>query len=356
MRYLLCTTEYPPQIGGVASYYGQLVAEWKKSAEIDIIDRSGMLARGPFPWRKAIWSLIKALSGKDYQLVLIGQILPLGTAALIARLVKTFRFAVFLHGMDLPFALKTPRKRWLSKLILKRAGFIICANSRVKEILLDFLPELQDKVVIINPGVVAQATDKAIKEELKDKYGLEGKKVLLSVGRLVERKGIDQAIKAFSQVEDASAIYLIAGDGPERRRLEELASQSAAAARILFLGAIKEEEKWPLLDLCDIFITVSREIEDDFEGFGIVYLEANLMGKPVIAGRSGGVGDAVEDEVNGLLVNPLATTEITAAISELFAQPEEAFRLGSQGKSRAENNFSWSRQVAKLQGAIEKYI
>ncbi len=92
----------------------------------------------------------------------------------------------------------------------------------------------------------------------------------------------------------------------------------------------------------------SRDIEGDFEGFGIVYLEANLCGKPVIAGNSGGVKDAVSDGVSGLMVEPENLEGIANAISRLSNDKDLRDKLGSQGKERAIREFSWENQAANL--------
>jgi phosphatidylinositol alpha-1,6-mannosyltransferase len=98
----------------------------------------------------------------------------------------------------------------------------------------------------------------------------------------------------------------------------------------------------------------SRQINDDFEGFGIVYLEASLAGKPIVAGRSGGVGDAVLDNETGLLVNPESTAEIANAIIELAKDENLREKLGDTGKKRAGGEFNWEKQVEKIYGIIKK--
>lgn len=92
----------------------------------------------------------------------------------------------------------------------------------------------------------------------------------------------------------------------------------------------------------------ARSINGDFEGFGIVYLEANLYGKPVIAGCSGGVSDAVINNKTGLLVNPENISEIAKAIKELIGNPEKRINLGKFGRERAINDFSWATQIKNL--------
>ena len=114
------------------------------------------------------------------------------------------------------------------------------------------------------------------------------------------------------------------------------------------LNQVRDEERNNWYDLCDMFIMPARNINGDYEGFGMVYLEANLAGKPVVAGRSGGVGDAVVDGLNGLLVDPENTGEISRAIVKLARDPELRQKLGRQGRERALNDFNWQKQAKKI--------
>ncbi|MBU4015184.1 glycosyltransferase family 4 protein [Patescibacteria group bacterium] len=104
--------------------------------------------------------------------------------------------------------------------------------------------------------------------------------------------------------------------------------------------------------ICDIFIMPARNIKGDFEGFGIVYLEANLAGKPVIAGNSGGARDAVENGVNGLLVNPEDINEISNAIIKLAQDENLRKKLGEQGRERSIREFSWEKQAEKIYNCV----
>jgi phosphatidylinositol alpha-1,6-mannosyltransferase len=230
---------------------------------------------------------------------------------------------------------------------LTRASKIVCANSYVAELLKKWQPSFESKIVISNPGVddVATVADPLLLE----KYHDTGKIVLLSLGRLVKRKGVDKVLEALASLDEEinnKILYLIAGTGESEMYLKELASK--LKTKVIFTGEVSEPEKWALLDLCDIFIMPAREINGDFEGFGIVYLEANLCGKPVIAGRSGGVSDAVSHNHSGLLVDPENIQEIGLAIKRLVEHKEERELLGSFGRQRATTDFKWSNQITKL--------
>jgi len=206
-------------------------------------------------WWRAIPALLKQIRLERPDFVFIGQILPLGTAAIIARILKPFDFGLFLHGMDLSFALKTKRKKFVSGIILKRAKIIVCANSYVQKLLIEAWPELTSKILLLNPGAVAGQPDSALVAEFRQRYNLSDKKVLFSVGRLVKRKGFDQVIKALNDLSFDNWVYLIAGDGPERTNLEAEVANGPMANKIFFIGSINDQEKWSCLNLCDIFIT-----------------------------------------------------------------------------------------------------
>lgn len=355
MKTLLITLEYPPFRGGVANYYGNLAKYWPIEEKLIVLDNHRgelMSSNKPLFWLPTVPLLKRKLATGKFDRLIVGQILPLGTAAYLVSLFHPIKYTVFLHGMDLAFALRTGQKRFLSKLILRRAAKIICANSYIKDKLIATWPQFEDKIGVINPGIEGGVpeTDPYDLRSIKNSYNLEGKTILLSLGRLVKRKGVDQTIEALAQLPEENInnlMYFIAGAGPEEEYLKKLVPLRLAK-KIIFLGKLSEEEKWAWLRLCDIFIMPSRDISGDFEGFGIVYLEANLCGKPVIAGDSGGVKDAVINEVTGLLVDPEKTDSVGAAISRLLNDPELRNKLGKQGRQRALKEFNWESQAAKI--------
>lgn len=343
MKSVLLTLEYPPFKGGVANYYYYLVKYWPDREAMTVIHHLNH-------WLLAILKLSKILRKDPKTLVLIGQVLPLGTVAYLRYLIKPYDYAVFLHGMDFTFALKKPRKKILLSLSLGKAKKIICANSYVAELVKNFNPAWASKIIIINPGI-SRLTDNLenITPLLKDKYQTADKITLLSLGRLVKRKGVDNTLKALKTLNPEiqnKLCYIIAGTGDDEAYLKELARDSVV--KIIFTGEVGEVEKWSLLDLCDIFIMPSRSFSGDFEGFGIVYLEANLMAKPVIAGLSGGVSDAVSNNENGLLIDPENIDDIAQAILLLVSDAQKRKYLGLNGRDRALNNFLWENQIKKL--------
>jgi phosphatidylinositol alpha-1,6-mannosyltransferase len=348
MKVLLFTLEYPPFHGGVAEYYGNLVKSWPVPENIYVLDnaKNRLLTGWLWPrWLPAVELLFRAIRKHKINHILVGQILPLGTATYyISKLTHT-PYTVILHGMDFTYALRVPRKKAMAEKILKQAKYIICASSYTAKLVTEFLGET-DKIKTVNPGIdPAKASGHDLRsKELKEKHKLDGKVVLFSLGRLVKRKGFDYVIKAMAEVvkQNSRVFYFIAGNGPDKRYIYDCA---AGIPNIIFLGEIGEEDKWAWLQLCDIFIMPARNIEGDYEGFGIVYLEANLCGKPVIAGDSGGVRDAVKGAVTGIIVDPNNIERIAGAISTLSTDAKLRQTLGEQGRARAISEFSWEKQA-----------
>jgi len=139
---------------------------------------------------------------------------------------------------------------------------------------------------------------------LRDALGLNGHKVLMTIGRLVPRKGIDTVLHALPQVaHDVPDVqYLIGGHGPDRPRLEALTQDLGLEERVRFLGNIAPEALPRYYNASDVFVMPSRAEGPSVEGFGIVFLEAGACGKPVVGARSGGIPDAVRDGETGLLI------------------------------------------------------
>jgi len=355
MRTLLFTLEYPPFHGGVANYYGNLVKYWPEPENILVLNNNdGRLVDNKFPllkWLQAYLALAAKIKQDKIEHTIVGQILPLGTASLICSWFHKTKYSVILHGMDLTYALKQPRKKWLSEKILKNAEKIICINNYVAEITRQIFSDFKQKIIVVNPGVENLATrNPRLAAQIKNKFNLNDKIILLSVGRLVKRKGFDKVIEAMPQIlkQVPNLIYVLIGDGPEFENWKLKIENFGLLKSVYILNQLGDEMRNSWYNISDIFIMPSRNINGDFEGFGMVYLEANLAGKPVIAGKSGGVGDAVVDGLNGIMVEPEDIGQITSAIIKLAQNPTLSRKLGGQGRIRAIDEFNWAKQINKI--------
>lgn len=366
MKVLLFTLEYAPFNGGIANYYKNLVKYWLEPDNIFVLNNNNneLISRN-FPvlkWSPAFLKLRKEIKKNKISHVLVGHILPLGIVAYFLSKILKFKYSVILHGMDFSFAIRTRRKRLIVKKILKNSDSIICANKYTADMINLFLKKDIGNIIIVNPGIEINAT-RNMKNitQLENKYNLDKKIVLFSLGRLVKRKGFDKVIKAMPIIikKIPNLIYFIAGAGPDKEYLERCKNNledKFIKNHIIFLGKISDEEKKAWLNICDIFIMPSRDIDGDFEGFGIVYLEANMAGKPVIAGDSGGVQDAVVNRLNGLIVNSQSVENIAESVIKLSLDKELRKKLGEQGKERVIKNFHRKNQSEKIYNIINRII
>lgn len=352
MKYLLVTTEYPPFFGGVANYYRNIVEHWPGAGSnpIIVLDNSqNKLISRYWRWLPSFWQICKKIKNNEADYILAGQLLPIGTVAWIINIIFHTPYSVFLHGMDLSFAMKSGRKKWLAKNILKKSCKIICSNTYVGKLAVEMAEALPEKIVIVNPGFDRLQSCEKEKDELKEKYNLQNKLIVFSLGRLVRRKGFDRLLETVPDVSSKinNVLYVIAGTGPDEKYLQQkLANLSSdIQSKIIFVGKISDEEKSAWLSICDVFAMPAREIDGDFEGFGIVYLEANSFGKPVVAGESGGVGDAVKNGLNGLMVNPNDKNDIACALLTLLQDKTRRDKIGQAGRDFVLKEFDWRQQV-----------
>jgi len=181
--------------------------------------------------------------------------------------------------------------------------------------------------------------------------------VLLTVARLSERKGIDTVIRTLPGIlrKGLDVLYMIVGCGSDESRLRALAVHEGVEEFVRFVGEVTDEELLEYYRACDVFVMPNRTLETtgETEGFGIVFLEANACGKPVIGGRAGGTVDAIEDGVSGLLVDPLNIDEVAEAIVRLLIDKEYARQLGENGRRRVVERFSWDRNAAEVWKELE---
>lgn len=365
MKTLLFTLEYPPFKGGVANYYGNIEKYWPYFATRDLgIDientdtrlrvlhnnDGALLSNWLWPkWLPSIKLLKRAVERQGIEHIIVGHILPLGTVTYRLHKKTGIPYTVILHGMDLALAMKPGRKQLIAKKILANAKNIVCTNAYTAEMATKFMGSvIKDKLYVVHPGVNPEFSVDAKKlDSIKTQYNLSNKTVLFSAGRLVKRKGFENVARAMAEVNKKfpDLHYFIAGSGPEKMTLLDYSMKSK---NITFLGHVSDKERDAWLAACDIFIMSSYQEGDDFEGFGIVYLEANIAGKPVIGGRSGGVPEAIDDGVSGLLVDPKNNDDIAKAIERLAGDVSLRHKLGKQGHDRALEWFNWKRQIGRL--------
>jgi len=376
---LLITLDFPPSRGGVANYlwnvYSRLPRDFSvilappitsppyeggvggggsvsdktpprppfvRGGDINVYRRELLGSFWP-KWLRAYFEALKIIRAEKIEAIHVSHILPVGYIAWMIKKVFGLPYVVYLHGMDVLLAQKSWWKKMWAKKILRGAGLIV-ANSRFTANEAIKAGAQKEKIEILYPCPNIEIT----------RIGADNadapKNVILSVGRLVERKGFDKVIEAMPEIlrEVSDAEYQIIGDGPYVAELKQLAEKLGVGGQVKFFHHISDADLQEFYKNCKIFAMPARRIGGDVEGFGIVYLEAALFGKPSVAGNTGGAPEAVLNNQTGLTVNPESSGEIAGAIVKLLKDESLRQNLGRAAKERTEREFRWDEQVKKI--------
>lgn len=369
-RTLVVTNDFPPRVGGVQQYVWNLVARMPP-------DRVSVLAPNWRGWREHDGALPFAVERWPSSVMW-----PTGDLARRVRsLARAHRAEVVLFGHGYPLPLLGPRMAagglpyvvlthgaevWMARSpglsaslrrALSRAAAVTAVSRSTAAGVRRAVPS-HVPLSILYPGVDEAAfSPAAAGDDVRARFGLGDRKVVVCVSRLVPRKGQDVLIRAMADVRRLvpDAALLIVGEGPYRRRLEDLALE-APDGSVIFAGEAPPDQLASHYAAGDVFAMPcrSRWAGLEVEGFGIVFLEAAAMGRPAVAGRSGGAAEAIDDERTGLLVEGGEPKAVALAIVKLLDEPETAERMGRAGRARVESEFTWDGQSAKLTEVLRR--
>jgi phosphatidylinositol alpha-1,6-mannosyltransferase len=254
----------------------------------------------------------------------------------------------FVHGTDFLHVKRIWEQKLLS--LLSRTASGILANSEYTRIkFVQFAGIDPNRTHVVHPGLDPLFIEKAITDE-RERINNNDYSILLTVGRLIDRKGQDMVIRALPKIINhvPKLKYRIIGEGPYRANLEKLAKELMVNEYVEFIGPVQDSDLIREYKSCDLFVMPSRESAEDIEGFGIVYLEASACGKPIIGGKSGGVSDAVLDNQTGILVDPTNIDEIANSVVNLLKNPLLAERLGKHGRERVLKKFTSNHMAIRI--------
>lgn len=372
---LFLTYFYPPEIGGIQTYnlelIRQLPAEFavvmarqmKGDLKFDTgqdfktyrLKYEGLLTRLKLTSLKLYRQAGRICRTEGIELVQVGQIFPMGPAALMLKKRRGLPYFVWTYGTEIfEIARISPIRVKLAREILGGAEKVLILADFMKSKLAEYGVS-EDKIVKVVPGVDSDVFRPLGESfDLRQKHGIsESDLALVTVGRLVERKGQDKVIAALPAVsrQVPEVKYVIVGDGPDRKRLAGLADKLGLRGKVIFAGAVPDPDLVKYYNLGDVFMMPSREIPKigDIEGFGIVYLEAAACGKPVVAGRTGGAVEAIVDGETGFLVDSENAEELVGKTIKLLKDPDWRARMGQAGRERAVRDFSWERSAKVLE-------
>lgn len=274
-----------------------------------------------------------------------------GIAAFLLHKTFGIPYIIFSHGLELHNPQKSGKVRWLMRRVLADAARVIVISSYTRQL-------VQENVCDATIRCLAPIVDMArfLGDTPLPDQRLINKRVLLTVGRLVEHKGQDIVIQALPRIlrKFPDVVYCIVGGGPYEGMLRQIASENGVAENVIFAGEVPEGDLAAYYKSCELFLGMSRYIEKtgEVEGFGIVFLEAAACAKPVIAGDSGGIRDAVVDKETGLLVPSENPDAVAQAIEKLLSDKALALQMGARGKKRVEEEFT----IAVFQDGLMRII
>ncbi len=368
-KFTLLTHDYPPAKGGVARYLSSLVKASNGGIKVLVpLDSSYIITRTSYNQQSTelltssttnevrqvrFWSslwpnwlpLIKrCLEIPEHKIILVSHVFPIGTAAFIANALGGAEYGVIFHGTDLK-RVKNRWKRWLLRRICNNAKLLIVNSQATKKLLLNLAPKVNP--LILTPGIEHFSIPN--KTAARAVLGVDqDNKVILAVSRLVERKGIDTLIQSVTNIKTKYELVIV-GDGDYTEQLHKLAELSGVNVR--WVDNADDQTLYSWYAAADIFCLPGREVADDIEGFGMVFLEAAYAGLPVIAGQSGGASEAVVHNQTGLLIPPTVDA-CTEAIAKLIEDHVLARNLGAAGRNRVIADFNWVDRWNELNSLV----
>ncbi|MFA6252671.1 MAG: glycosyltransferase family 4 protein [Patescibacteria group bacterium] len=360
-KVLVLTHEYFPFAGGVAMYCYNLFKNFPAENYLVASDcpelknqnnnvKIKLVSSYLWPhWLPGLWAVVRLVRKNKIKVIFTPNILPLGSIAYIIKKIFGIPYVISLHGLDINLALQN-KPTWTKK-ILQSAQAIVCNTQYTSGLIKDLVPV--DKVSVIYPNISINSEKISAEQikSIKEKYQVGSAKVILTVGRLVERKGHALVIEALKNLADLDCKYWIVGDGPNRANLEKQVMNNNLSDKVFFLGRVDTEQLPLFYQAADLFVMPNQELGSDVEGFGMVFLEAATFGLPIIAGFSGGVKEIFTG--NGDVCYADNTQDIALAIRDLLTDEKKAASYGQQAYLISEKFKNKQAESIKL---LEKIL
>lgn len=379
MRILVYTLEFVPFAGGIATYCFELAVGLCRlghhvtvvAPKIGQVDHKDMF---PFTVRRiadhrsrfirmglAIREVRRAAAEVRPDLVLVTQQYALLSVALFGRWIPSDTVPV-LHGSEI---LRHARRRNMVHRVVagvmsryyRSTELIICGSAYARSLAVTSFRTASDKTEVVYYGMRSRFDPgKHDGREIRRRLGLDpGAIVLLTVARLVPRKGQDVLIHALRSVihHHPNVVYVCAGEGTYRAHLEAAARLVGVEDHVLFVGRVSESEKYSYYASCDLFVMLSRQDGDTVEGFGLSFLEAWHASKPVLGGRHGGVVEVIDHGVNGFIVEPEDEQEVARVLISALNDKKTLRMMGIRGNRKSET-FSQLGMARSTLAAVDR--
>jgi phosphatidyl-myo-inositol dimannoside synthase len=379
MRNLLVTEVFPPTTGGSGRWLWEL---YRRLPHDDLIvaagehpgqyefDQTHDLTIARMQLRFSSWGLLGMRSFRQYHrayrtlkqlvrehgvaVVHCGRCLPEGLLAWFLRARIGLPYLCYVHGEELSIAAGSRELRWWAGRVLRGAEMVIANSKNTADLLRDQWAVCGSRLHVLNPGVDTDYFCPANRtNEARASLGWHDRRVVLTVGRLQKRKGHDMLIRALPVIRRTvpDVLYAVVGDGEERPALEELIAQLGLHSHVQILGQVPDAIARICYQQSDLFVLPNRRVGDDFEGFGMVLLEAQACGKPVVAGDSGGTAETMRVGETGFIVPCDGPEKLAGLLGEMLTNSDRLADMGQRARDWVVQNFDWDvlcRQAARL--------
>lgn len=374
MRVVVITNDLPPRVGGIQYYVDQLcrglcragdeVTLYGSTSEgaegfdsrapyAVVRERTSVLLPTPMVRRHAS-ELVRRVAA---DVVVFGAAFPLGLmAAGISRSAGVPSIA-FTHGLEVSAARAPGGRRALAR-VGRGVGAVTYVSQWCREHLEPAFGVGPLHVMLppaVDPTVFNDRVDGTF---VRDRWGIRDAPLVVCVSRLVERKGQDVLIDALGEWRRRvpGTRLMIVGDGPHRDALESRAVRRGVGDAVVFTGQVPEGELPAHYAAGDVFAMPCRERRGglEVEAFGIVFIQAQAVGVPVVAGAIGGVPDAVVDGGTGVLVDGTDTGAVASAVGDLLADEDRRASMGGAAAARVADGFSWDERTRELRALLNE--
>ncbi|HOF42440.1 MAG TPA: glycosyltransferase family 4 protein [Candidatus Moranbacteria bacterium] len=361
---LFVSRAYPPVVGGIENQNYELSVWLARYAKVKTIankkGRKFLPFFAPYALFYVLFSLYK------YDVVLLGD----GLLSFLAWAIKIFSkkpVICVVHGLDINYnsaslgvcyekiLIWLYQKIWINIFIKKVDSFIAVGNETIRVGIKLGIPE--EKFIFIPNGVDAEknllnASQKDLENIIKK--SVEGKKVLLTSGRLAKQKGVAWFIRNVMPKLGEEFVYVVAGDGPDRKNIENAIEKSGCADKIVMLGRVSDRDRNILFNTADLFLQPNVKVPGDMEGFGISVIEAGACRLPVLAANIEGLRDAIKDGRNGFLVESGNASAFVEKINQLFNKGNPRKIFGEETRKFVVENYSWKNIAQKYLEEIRR--
>ena len=364
-KILLVTNDFGPRTGGIETFVIGLLERisghevivftsqqgdtkdydnnWLEKFGVTVVrDKSKIL----LPTMRVTNAAKALVKDKKIEVVVFGAAAPLGLMAQSLRKSGVKKIIALTHGHEVWWAKIFPFSFAMKK-IGSSVDHLTFLGDFTRSAIAKALDEKSANAMVkIAPGIdTTHFIPRSDGVEIRSQLGLAEKKIIISVGRLVHRKGQDKLIEALPDVlqKIPHAHLLLVGEGPYRKHLEKLVQKFSLSKNVTFVGRILYDKLPIYLSAADLFAMPSRSrfFGLEVEGLGIVYLEASACGIPVVAGKSGGAPDAVLEGVTGVCVDGTDVSEIAMAVTDILGDAKRASYMGAAGRNWIVDNWRW---------------